>query len=153
MTSGVVPTKEPFQNSLTKEWFWEPATVTTVGALVADKVENDGSFFHVKQEKSWTSANKIKSQERCQPNVVEQYGADTFVSKCSWDHLMLIAWSEEGLEGSLNSGRVYRLLQQWNLAENNGALDRGLQKQKLLLTNRVYEIQHAIYPTYGLCRC
>ena len=30
---GVVPTKEPFQNSLTKEWSWEPATVTTVELL------------------------------------------------------------------------------------------------------------------------
>ncbi|MFR4925269.1 MAG: class I tRNA ligase family protein [Streptococcus agalactiae] len=108
---GVVPTKEPFQKLFNQGMILGTSYRDSRGALVAtDKVEKrDGSFFHVEtgEELEQAPAKMSKSLKNVvnPDDVVEQYGADTLrVYEMFMGPLdASIAWSEEGLEGSVSS--------------------------------------------------
>ncbi len=65
----LIVVQRSFKNSLTKGWFWEQATVTTVELLATDKVEKrDSSFLPCGNRRSWSKHQPrcLNHSERCQ---------------------------------------------------------------------------------------
>ncbi|MDR0690757.1 MAG: leucine--tRNA ligase, partial [Streptococcaceae bacterium] len=137
---GIVQTKEPFQKLFNQGMILGMSYRNKRGVLIAtDKVkESNGSFFSLEtgEELEQASAKMSKSLKNVvnPDDVIEKFGADTLRL---YEMFMgpldaLIAWNDDGLEGSFKFlNRIWRLIVNENgemrnsiVKENDGKLDK-----------------------------